>query len=196
MKYKIIPTIILITTILIQCNKEIVRVNNLKQINSEMSTGIINCDLTCVSLGLQIEYLEDKDNKLIIEDIISNNHFLKSTQKVPYWDNTVLSLWIKISLKNECDKFNKYYLEVANPTLERIDLFIPERDRDRAFILKRAGTMYPFQFRDIKHNNFIFSLSIPTGIMTTYYMRIETKGNIVLPIVLWNIDKFNTTNGL
>jgi hypothetical protein len=83
---------------------------------------------------------------------------------------------------NPSDREIHWYLEIAYPPMDRIDLYIaapPEQLQYRSF-----GDHLPFNARDIKFRNFIVRLHTAPKTQQHYYLRFENAGAINLPLTI------------
>ncbi len=140
--------------------------------------------LNRVSFGQQVEFLEDKDKKLLIDDIVGEDlKWLPSKKKNINLGLTSSAYWFRFTLENTTSENIERYLEITYPLLDWIDLYIPTESG--GFDLKKVGDHYPFHDREIFDKGFLFPIkSIPGA--QTYYMRIVTDGSLKFTPGLWS----------
>jgi serine phosphatase RsbU (regulator of sigma subunit) len=149
---------------------------------------VIDDTLTSREFGRNLEYVEDKDKKLTIEDIVR-----KPLKWAPS-NSTAISLgftksayWFRFLVINRRTKDNTCYLEIDYPKLDSIILYIPEKNG--GFTDKKMGAGFPFYQREIVDRNFMFLLNQGPG-QHTYYLRVETTGSLNFKPLLWSSYAF------
>ncbi|MCP3927649.1 MAG: hypothetical protein GY705_00940, partial [Bacteroidetes bacterium] len=137
-------------------------------------------------LGTYIEYLEDKEKKLTIDDIThlkGENVFQQSNEVVPRFGFTSSAYWFRLKVRNLSNDDKQLYLEVKNSYIDQIDFFMP--DGMGGWIEKRTGQLFPFATRDIKRGTFIFQFVIPQKSAHVYYLRFEGDSSLDMPLFLY-----------
>ncbi|MCP4129897.1 MAG: SpoIIE family protein phosphatase [bacterium] len=135
-------------------------------------------DTTDYPLASHLEVLEDREQALTINDAASS-YFTSSYQ---FYNQDTYSFgftssvyWIRFAIKNPTAKDIEWYLEIDNPNLDRIDLYV----RDAAGKLsgeRVAGDKLDFGKREVEYRNFIFKLKEKNAEEHTCYVRIQTSG--------------------
>lgn len=148
-------------------------------------------------LGLHLEILEDKEKKWTIKDVTSSEiskKFVKSYQNIPNFGITASVYWVCFGLKNSSIR-KEWLLEVGFPMLDKIELFIANNHKNKqtssGYIVKKAGDLLPFDKREVKHQNFVFHLSTPSPQEQRFYLRIETKSSMQIPLTIWTAKAFS-----
>jgi len=145
-------------------------------------------------IGHHLEYLEDKDTKWTIKDVLSaqfSKDFVKSKVKTLTFGFTRSAYWLRFRIKNPLNKEYHWYLEVNNPRIDKIKLFIPKKNKQ--YDVRIAGDNYPFSVRNIKHRNTVYPLTLAPFEDKTYYMRFDSGGSIIVPLLMWSPIKFLDT---
>lgn len=147
-------------------------------------------------LSRYLEFLEDKEKKWSIQDVTSPKlavNFVKSKQEIPNFGYTNSAYWVRFNLKND-SAGKEWLLELGYPLLDRIELYISSEglnDRDTIeYIVKKAGDILPFKERELKHQNFLFYLSVGSEREQTLYLRIESEGSLQVPLTIWSSRNF------
>ncbi|MDH5680864.1 MAG: PAS domain S-box protein [Spirochaetota bacterium] len=151
----------------------------------------VNNSTTQYPLGHHLEILEDKNKQWTILDVTSDKlskQFVKSKIKVPNFGFTNSAYWARFTVKNTLAKELKWYLEINYSTIEQINLYIPKKNN--SYIHKKAGNIVPYTEREVKHRNVVFSLSQAPDEEKTYYIRFESKANLILPLTIWAPSSF------
>jgi len=135
------------------------------------------------SIGKQIQFLEDYNYNLTLQDITSpkyQSQFEYGVQEIPTYGLEKMALWIKIKIEHP-KKFNTpYVLEIGYPTFDSIHYFIEQGGEitEEGFLGDRVN----FSQRMIRHKNFIIPLNLNRSKESTIYLKIQNKGSIILPI--------------
>ncbi len=74
-----------------------------------------------------------------------------------------------------------YLLMVENPRLDDVRLFIETANEIRA---EPAGDRLPFSARSVEHQNFVFQLPADLAAVRATYLRVQTTGPILVPLVV------------
>lgn len=166
-------------------NKHIVRLSLLKICYClTVVTGLsIHCfatrpimlknNLGHISLGYQINYLEDRQHSYTAWDILhkAGHQFSKNKKPLIHFSYTPSTYWFKVQLKN-ISKEEKFILEVDNAQLDSITVYqflnrklISETDKDillgennREFGLFRSTFMKPFDLKPADSIVFIIKM--------------------------------------
>jgi signal transduction histidine kinase/CheY-like chemotaxis protein len=148
---------------------------------------ILGPALQQLSLGTRIDILEDTRKQWTIHDIVSEQVaalFTPSHVDAPAFGLTSSAYWVRFSVVNPSAKEISWYLEIAYPPLDRIDLYIsapPDHLQHRIF-----GDRLPFNAREVKFRNFIVSLQTAPRSQQHYYLRFENAGALNLPLTIFS----------
>ncbi len=140
---------------------------------------VINEALESRPIGQHLEYIEDKEKRLTIEDM--DNASLQWTpikkEKVGLsYSSSVY--WFRFVIDNQSQEGRIWYLEIGNSRFEIVDLYVPEgRGKHRTIA---TGTSHDFSARDVFDRNFVFRIHGKTK--GTYYLRIYSTNPIKFPI--------------
>jgi signal transduction histidine kinase/CheY-like chemotaxis protein len=148
---------------------------------------VIGEQLKGYPLGTHSDILEDKTRVRTLEDVSSDKIsalFSPSQEEFPAFGFTSSVYWIRFTVINPLDKEVPWFLEIAYPLLDDIDLYIPQPDGQ--YRLKRTGDHLPFDTREVNYRNFVFRLQESPGGPHTYYIRFETEGVMNLPLKMWS----------
>lgn len=141
-----------------------------------------------------IEHFIEKDTPLTIEDLSKNQPesvWTKSTsaKKIPSYGYAHKAVWLKFKVINDTAVKIEKVFEVSNAFLDRIDFYIrPKNGPPNAF---RAGDIYPFESRLLKHNYFQFPVSFNPNSDTHIYIRVESGSSLYIPIEMWDASSIN-----
>ncbi len=148
------------------------------------------------SLGKYVEYLEDREGTLSINNILSpevSEKFKQSTVENLNFGFSDSVYWVRFSVKNRGHKTTNWLLEIGYPHHDQIELYLP--DEKNGYVVKKAGDRIPFREREILHRNFVFIF--PAGeIPQTIYLKLKSEGSMQIPLTMWTpvvfSEKVNT----
>ncbi|WP_197457396.1 diguanylate cyclase [Crenobacter luteus] len=95
--------------------------------------------------------------------------------------------WLRVVVAPASD--GRWLLEVGFPSLDRVDVFLP--DRGEAY---RMGDTLPFAQRPLPNRNFLVPLDTRAGQTRTVYLRVESEGSLTVPLRLWEPEAFRDHN--
>jgi signal transduction histidine kinase len=133
-----------------------------------------------MEVNKSVMIVEDKKNQWSIEDIVKSDDFKKANQVVPNLGVTSSSWWVKISIKNNTN-YIKLLLKIDFPIIDEIDFYSFD---GKAYNVIKLGEFQNFSNRKYKDPNYIFDLTIPKNETKTYYLRIKSGEQIMLPITI------------
>ncbi|MCZ2258141.1 ATP-binding protein [Sporosarcina sp. G11-34] len=137
-----------------------------------------------------IKMFTDKEKGLTIEDVSSDSYADKfapselMVQKGGFFDTVT---WIRFEIKNQSNQ-NEWLLELAFPLIYEIMIY--GEDDSGIVEMKKAGSNYPFEQREIKNRQFVFNLDIEPEKLKTYYIRVRGSGDLHPPINIWSSESF------
>jgi len=142
-------------------------------------------------LGRALQVFEDVDGTATIDDVVTQaaaGHFKphgKDTLNAGYSRS---AFWLKIDLHyrpDNPDAQRTWLLELAYPPLDHLDLYLP--DAAGVYRLaRRTGDALPFAAREVRQNNYLFSLDFKPDQRQTVYLRLQSQGSIQAPLTLWS----------
>jgi two-component system, sensor histidine kinase LadS len=146
---------------------------------------ILSPELHRLSLGKRIDILEDPAKQWRIDDIVSVRVaalFSPSQETSPGFGFATSAYWVRFTVLNPLAEERQWYLEIAYPPMDRIDLYSPQPAG--GFQVRSAGDRFPFKQREVQHRHFIFHMRAAPQSQHAYYLRFETAGVINLPLLL------------
>lgn len=141
--------------------------------------------------GLHLEILEDPNGILTFEEVRSealNGRFTANWQTVPNFGLSNATYWFRLRLKNESRQAEGWLLEIADPNINELTLFIPQ-PHGQGFQVFATGRSQPFNSRPIAHSNFVFPVSIVPQSEIEIYGRAASLP-LSLPITVWSSHSF------
>ncbi len=163
----------------------------LPSVLSANSPVVLQEDKQQYLLGLHLDILEDTDKKWTITEITSpeiSSKFVPSRQEKPNFGFTDSAYWVRFHLKNEAEARMKWLLLFSYAHMDHISLYRPTPSGKHT--QKKAGDLLPFSHKEIKHRYFLFNLPITKNRTHTYFLRIESKGPVQVPLYVLSQEAF------
>jgi len=152
-----------------------------------------------VSLAPYVEVLEDPQGKLMLDDVRTGpwaarfRHAGSGPLNFGYTDS---AWWLRFTVPGGPAAGKDLLLEVAFPSIDRIELHEPvaEPGPGPAYWTRLAGDSFPWAAREIRHRNYVFRVSPPAAPGEhTYYLRVQSRSVLTVPLTLWRAQAFNET---
>lgn len=148
-------------------------------LHANTDTVVVNSSESFFQLAPYVSILEDPEGVLTIEDVVGSDAFKPAEQKVPNLDITESTFWVKFTVKNQLED-RHLLVDLAYPIIDHADLY--QQLGSTGFMIARMGESVPFSERTYDHQNFIYDLHIPQGSTSTYYLRVNSGQQIMLPL--------------
>lgn len=138
--------------------------------------------------------VEDKDGAYSLNDIINEkyeaSHIKEVHNDIPYIDFTSSTYWMKIPVQNSSLTAVKYYIEVARPLTNKVNLIVLDEFNKPVQEFK-TGDDFQFNQRPLKHKNFVFPVEFQANSKYKLVVQATSDGEILkLPVKLWQIEAF------
>ncbi len=145
-----------------------------------------------IALGKDFTILEDIEGKLTFNDVKSSKYvsaFKKAEQEIPNLGVTKSVIWIHFKLLDKGnDDQRDWFLEFGHPLVDQLDLYYEKIDD--VYIHFRTGDILPFESREMNHRKFIFRISTFPNKTHSVYVRLQSKGALMIPLHLWSDAAF------
>jgi hypothetical protein len=152
-----------------------------------------------VLIGRQIAVLKST-RELTLNEVVRSADFMRNNSDVPNLGFSAVSTWIRFTVTNKSNSA-LLLLNVAYPILDEVELFSP--DSLCQYHGNLMGEIRKFNTRKYKQPDYIFDLNIRPNTSKTYYLRIKSAEQLILPIsvnqpnALWQfISAENLLSGL
>ena len=143
-------------------------------------------------IGKNVGVYEDKTSRKTFEEVRQINQFSPSEKEVPNFGITKSTYWLKVEVENTTAE-PRLLLMLSYPQLDEVDFFRP--DSTGAYKTIKSGEVVPVGSRIYSNQNFIFNLNLPQNAKKTYYLRIKSSEQILLPLTLGGTNVvFNMVN--
>jgi two-component system, sensor histidine kinase LadS len=139
----------------------------------------------------EIEYAEDKDEVLTIENVSSpafKNRFIPSANFSPENYNRSSAYWYRIRVQHHAVSKHQWQIEFFDQTIDRIDFFIPLPHS--GFAQRSFGDNFVFNERPLRHKNFFVKLPADYEGIYTYYFKIKSRQQANVLLVMRTTDYF------
>jgi diguanylate cyclase (GGDEF)-like protein len=149
-----------------------------------------------VTLGMHVDALEDAGGGLGLEDVRQPEHaarFVPAASDLLNFGYTRSAWWLRFSLPGGMSPGEEMLLEIAFPSIDRIELHVPEAQPggETRYWTRVAGDTFPWDAREVRHRNHVFRIPAPAAAGEhTYYLRAVTHGVLTVPMTLWRAEAF------
>jgi methyl-accepting chemotaxis protein len=137
---------------------------------------IVRDSIASANITSHVDYIEDKNNALTINDVVRGAGEWKPVQGSSVNFGFVnYTYWFRFTIRNERKDKNNLYFEINYAMLDYIEFYLPEKKGE--FRTVKTGRMYPYKQREVFDRNFLFTLSEGPG-PYTYYVKITTTSSL------------------
>jgi len=133
----------------------------------------------------------DHDKNLSISEVLKpegEQLFVPNTNRNMNYGFATSAYWFRLVIRNDAAVQGPWLLQVQHPTLDRVEFYLVEDGQLRA--QRTTGDAFSFTTRDLPHGDFVFRLPEPLSKEVTVYLRIESEGSVIAPLMLWRADQF------
>ncbi|ABG60046.1 sensor histidine kinase [Cytophaga hutchinsonii] len=148
---------------------------------------------TLKDIKTSIYIFEDTSSALSFEDVILKNNFTRSKFEVPNLGVSKSTFWIRFSICNNTPSKN-LLLQLSYPLLDVADLYY--LNSKGIYSIIKAGDLKTFSSRKYKNQNFIYDVSIDQNETKTFYMKINSAEQILIPLYLGEKEIIAESNSL
>jgi diguanylate cyclase (GGDEF)-like protein len=149
-----------------------------------------------VSLGAYVDVLEDPAGRLRLEDLLRPEQaarFAHASSEPINFGYTRSVWWLRFSLPGGAPPGEDLILEIAFPSIDRIELYIPEPafDGPVRYWMRVAGDAFPWEAREEKHRNHVFRFAAPEQPGEhQFFLRVQSQSVLTVPLTLWRPQAF------
>nr|WP_294792048.1 7TM diverse intracellular signaling domain-containing protein [uncultured Mucilaginibacter sp.] len=140
---------------------------------------VLVTDTTGTKLIGKEVYVLQPATELSFNAVQKSNDFKKYNADIPNLGLSATSVWLKFTITNNSNNPD-LLLDVAYPILDEVEFFAPDTSQSYSSFL--AGEIKPFKQRLYNHPDYIFDISIPKNTSKTYYLRVKSAEQLILPI--------------
>ncbi len=140
------------------------------------------------ALSRAFSYLDDSSAAMTLESVLApaaQARFIAVTQveATTNFGATHSAIWLRVQLQAGADAPAQWLLELANPALDRLDLYVS--NGAGGFEHQAGGDSVPYADRVVPHRHHVKPVRLQPGVVTTVYLRIASLGTVSAPATLW-----------
>jgi two-component system, sensor histidine kinase LadS len=99
-------------------------------------------------------------------------------------------VWFRFDVVNQSEEDHSWWMEVGWPLLDRVEVALYNHATGEWHSRRVLGNLVSLQARPLHHRHFLFPLNLPPGERNTVYMRVETRGALLVTMDLWQQNAF------
>ena len=141
------------------------------------------------AIGDDVEILVDSDSDIPLQEAIKSGNYKRSTNKIPNLMITPYSYWIRFNVRN--DTKESLALHISQPMIDRIEFY--QVNGSNVIKSNISGQRLPFWKRYISHQTYVYPISLNYKEINTFYLRIQSGKQMVLPIYLGTSERIVET---
>lgn len=131
-------------------------------------------------IGKHVAILKDSTDNFDLQTVSKSTAFVPSAIQTPNLQLSKSAFWLKFSIRNTSAS-DRLMLELDYPTLSVCDFYYPENGGYKA---QKLSDTLPFSQRKFQHQNFLFDFKLPKDSTATYYLRVKSTEQMVLPLIV------------
>lgn len=143
-------------------------------------TTIITRERTVLLKGSQVGIFSDVTKQLPFSKIQKISAFHPPSHAVPNLGVSNNVIWLKFTVFNETNE-ESLVISVQNSHLNHVRLYYP-LDNSGNYSFLSSGNLMPLAVRQYKNENNLFKVPVPPYASRTMYLRIQSTGEIILPV--------------
>jgi len=129
-------------------------------------------------IGNHVAILEDHTNQLSLKDVLKSDAFVVSDIPIPNLKLSLSDFWLRFKIKNESNS-EHIILALEYPMLSTCEFYSMADGKMQSLSYNSI-----FEERKYKHQNFIFDIDLPRDSTATYYLRVKSTEQMVLPLII------------
>lgn len=144
----------------------------------------------------RLGFIEDKTQKLSIDDILSKS--FEKTFEVQVSEDTETSFgfsnsnyWLKFTLVNNLYT-NDFYINIKYPLLDQIEVY--EVKSDQSYKVYKFGDTVKFHERIVFNRNFLIPIQLESTKEVTFYIKVKSSSSIQIPLEVYSNTLFYKLN--
>lgn len=159
--------------------------------HAEERNVIINDNSSDYNPALASYYLIDTDNKLKIDEILSQKYqdsFIVNEQEILHYGLVSSTIWIKFNVQSFLD--SSPYLEIENPALDTIEYFLFNNE-DILVHHAITGNHLSIEQRNIESGELMIDMQLKNSEAYTCYLKINASSSSILaPLRIASLKSF------
>jgi PAS domain S-box-containing protein len=149
----------------------------------------LTADISVYPLGRHMDLLEDSTGRLTIDEVAAPalaDRFARSAVDVPALGLTRSVYWARIGLTNRVAGGGDWYLVYRQAMVDRVTVHLPQPGG--AWATMQGGILVPDRSKRLEHRYAVFPLHVPVGEIMTFYVRVENRDALEIPLVLQTVE--------
>ncbi|MDB5015897.1 MAG: zraS 2 [Mucilaginibacter sp.] len=142
-----------------------------------------------IVIGQNVSILEDPTKHLDFNSVQKSSGFIQSHTQVPNLQLSTSVFWLQFTINNESSE-NQLLLSLDYPTLDVCEFYYPVNG---IYNSEKLSDSTSFDKRKYKHQDFLFDVKIPKHGTATFYLKVQSNEQMVLPLVLGTPQKIAET---
>jgi len=145
---------------------------------------------------LDIEYFEDPSGTFELEAAMDSSKqtlWLSNGATVFNKGITSSAFWLHFSISNPTKKTSDHLIELAYPLIDRVEFI--ELSGEHIQKKLSLGDTLPYDERPINTLNFTIPVEILAGDTKDYYLKVQSKGSLKVPLMLWDDTSYFLSSG-
>jgi two-component system NtrC family sensor kinase len=138
-----------------------------------------------------ISFLEDKEGKLGIEDVMNSNAFQKVENDVSNFGISPSTYWLKVQIFSAKQSEN-LLLQVPQPNLDEIDFY--SAGANGKIMAEKGGECLPFSVRHFFDPGYIYRIRLDSMKVSTFFFRIRSRDNFQVPVIIGKEENIFKSN--
>ncbi|MEW6525715.1 MAG: 7TM diverse intracellular signaling domain-containing protein [Spirochaetota bacterium] len=138
-------------------------------------------------IPVMLEYVEDRNNKLVLSDIINIKKWEAVGKETANFGFTESAYWFRFTINNFSKVHHTAFLRISYPMIDYIEFYKPLEDGN--YGKEVAGDSFPFKKRAITDVGFVFLLDMYPG-ENTYYCKIVTTSSLNFTTTIFSVKGF------
>lgn len=161
-------------------------------IGSQASTGLVlDSSVTNLRLNGQLQFFEDKSNRLRVEDIAQQLQAFQIYEKESVNEGYSSSAWwFSFQLYNNEQVPIHWWLDISYPLLDEVELYELDPATGSIRSIAQTGDTRPLSSRSAKTSTFVFPLQLQPQREYRYLVRVWTTGTVAVPMELHSSTTF------
>jgi two-component system NtrC family sensor kinase len=142
-----------------------------------------------IVIGQNVSILEDSTKHLDFSSIRKAAGFVQSHMQVPNLELSTSVFWLRFTVSNESSE-SQLLLSLDYPTLGVCEFYYPVNG---VYKSEKVSDNNPFGKRKYQHQDFLFDVKVPIHSTATFYLKVQSNEQMVLPFVLGTPQKVAET---
>ena len=99
-------------------------------------------------------------------------------------------VWFRFNVINRSDRERTWWLEIGSPLLDRVEMSVYNHASGTWHFHRPTGQRFPIETRPVQHRHFVHPLTLAPDAISTIYVRVDTKTQLMISMDLWQQSAF------